>query len=523
MRLKYAGVDPATLTIEPSIERSLDRAVAAAARAAVRAADLHGADRASPAARRARAGAGVLAMSAPAARLGGRSGTTSSAAPTPPTSRPGSELADRRPPGRCSSSARGPGGWRSHLAGAGFDVVAARQLASELLDELAARAPRRPGSRSRPCCADARELDLGRRLRGDHRPDAARPPARRRARARGGPDARRVPTYEPGGLFAAALLADETRRPTARAARAAPRRARARRLGLLEPAARGRGRRRRDRDPPPAPAREPGRRAHRADRASVHLDRLTAEAFEREAAAAGFDARERIEVPPTADHVGSTICVLEVPLMELRLLALYPEQMNIYADRGNILFLRRRCEWRGIGFEHASAGPGERFDPGGPRPDLHRRRPGPRPAAGRRGHAARPSARRSRPRSTTAPRCSPSAAATSCSATATSSATSGSPGLGLADLETVREPGPRLIGNIAIEVDLGARAAGDRRVREPRRAHPPRPGRRSRSGGCSSGHGNNGVDGLEGVRRANLIGTYLHGPCCRRTPGSPTT
>ena len=36
--------------------------------------------------------------------------------------------------------------------------------------------------------------------------------------------------------------------------------------------------------------------------------------------------------------------------MELRLLALYPEQMNIYADRGNIIFLRRRCEWRGIAF-----------------------------------------------------------------------------------------------------------------------------------------------------------------------------
>ncbi len=34
--------------------------------------------------------------------------------------------------------------------------------------------------------------------------------------------------------------------------------------------------------------------------------------------------------------------------MELRVVALYPEQMNIYADRGNILFLRRRCEWRGI-------------------------------------------------------------------------------------------------------------------------------------------------------------------------------
>jgi CobQ-like glutamine amidotransferase family enzyme len=49
--------------------------------------------------------------------------------------------------------------------------------------------------------------------------------------------------------------------------------------------------------------------------------------------------------------------------MELRVLSLYPDQMNIYADRGNILFLQRRCEWRGIGFVHAGAGPGESFDP----------------------------------------------------------------------------------------------------------------------------------------------------------------
>ena len=47
----------------------------------------------------------------------------------------------------------------------------------------------------------------------------------------------------------------------------------------------------------------------------------------------------------------------------LRLLTLYPDQMNIYADRGNILFWQRRCEWRGIGFEHSSAGPGDRVDP----------------------------------------------------------------------------------------------------------------------------------------------------------------
>ena len=27
-----------------------------------------------------------------------------------------------------------------------------------------------------------------------------------------------------------------------------------------------------------------------------------------------------------------------------------------------------------------------------------------------------------------------------------------------------------------------------------------------------AGHGNNGRDGFEGVRRGNVIGTYLHGP-----------
>ena len=34
----------------------------------------------------------------------------------------------------------------------------------------------------------------------------------------------------------------------------------------------------------------------------------------------------------------------------LRVCGLYPELMNIYADRGNIAVLRARCEWRGLGF-----------------------------------------------------------------------------------------------------------------------------------------------------------------------------
>jgi CobQ-like glutamine amidotransferase family enzyme len=85
------------------------------------------------------------------------------------------------------------------------------------------------------------------------------------------------------------------------------------------------------------------------------------------------------------------------------------------------------------------------------------------------------------------------------------------PGLGLADLETVREPGPRLIGNVAIEVDLGD---GPRTVAgfENHGGRTYLRGDAQPLGRVISGFGNNGKDGLEGVRRANLFGTYLHGP-----------
>ena len=88
------------------------------------------------------------------------------------------------------------------------------------------------------------------------------------------------------------------------------------------------------------------------------------------------------------------------------------------------------------------------------------------------------------------------------------------PGIGLVDLRTVREDGPRLIGNVAIEVELPGveRPARAGRLREPRRAHAPRGGRASRSAACCAGHGNTGASGVEGVRRGGVIGTYLHGP-----------
>src|SRR4051794_37307673 len=48
----------------------------------------------------------------------------------------------------------------------------------------------------------------------------------------------------------------------------------------------------------------------------------------------------------------------------LRVCALYPDLMNIYADRGNIAVLRARCEWRGLGFELSASGIAEPLDPG---------------------------------------------------------------------------------------------------------------------------------------------------------------
>ncbi len=80
-------------------------------------------------------------------------------------------------------------------------------------------------------------------------------------------------------------------------------------------------------------------------------------------------------------------------------------------------------------------------------------------------------------------------------------------------MRTVREDGPRLIGNVAIEVSLddgGGRACwpGSRTTAGARtwaRAS-------SRSGACCADTATTGAAACEGARSANTIGTYLHGP-----------
>lgn len=51
--------------------------------------------------------------------------------------------------------------------------------------------------------------------------------------------------------------------------------------------------------------------------------------------------------------------------MNISICHLYPEQLNLYGDRGNILTLQKRCEWRGIGVTVTASGVGGDFDAGG--------------------------------------------------------------------------------------------------------------------------------------------------------------
>src|SRR5437879_2713843 len=41
-------------------------------------------------------------------------------------------------------------------------------------------------------------------------------------------------------------------------------------------------------------------------------------------------------------------CGIVVPIMELRICHLYPDLLNLYGDRGNLMALVHRAQWRGI-------------------------------------------------------------------------------------------------------------------------------------------------------------------------------
>lgn len=185
--------------------------------------------------------------------------------------------------------------------------------------------------------------------------------------------------------------------------------------------------------------------------------------------------------------------------------------MNIYADRGNLLVLEARCRWRDIGFELQASDLGDDLDPDAA--DLY--------------YIGGGQDRDQRLCALDLSKVKRDALHAVAARGGTILAVCGGyqllgrsyqmgdetlPGVDLVDLETVRGDGERLIGNAAIEVEL---APGERRVLAGFENH----GGRTRLGPEAkplgrvlAGHGNNGTDGLEGVRVGSVIGTYLHGP-----------
>jgi lipid II isoglutaminyl synthase (glutamine-hydrolysing) len=221
--------------------------------------------------------------------------------------------------------------------------------------------------------------------------------------------------------------------------------------------------------------------------------------------------------------------------MRLVLGHLYGDLLNLYADRGNIITLRRRCAWRGIDLELRQIGIGDPVRPdeldllfmGGGQDgdqrlmadDLFRLKADPLRGALEDGlpmlavcggyqlfgHYYQPAE---------GPRL---------------------PGLGLFDLHTVH-PGPRVprcIGNVVVEWaaevegEAGTEAGAAPAPAPPRRTlvgfenHGGRtflgPGVRP-LGRVLSGHGNNAEDGTEGAAVHHAFGTYLHGSLLPKNP-----
>ena len=427
----------------------------------------------------------------------------------------------RRP--ACSTSARAPAAWRSTSPPPATSVTALD------LDPAAARGAaraRRGALPSRRVAADAREL----RARASATSTSAWCRCRRCSCCAAPPSARALFCAAPAAhLRAGALLAlrdrdrgRAVRQPPTASLGPTPERARGRRRALREPrrpacAARGAlirierervvaARRRRA-------ASRWRRRRTRRDRARALV--TEAELCARRPAARGSAARARRRVIArdrgTRRQRGRDApCLSRGPL---RVCALYPDLMNIYADRGNLIVLERRCAWRGIGFELTASGLGEPLD--GERHDLYyigggqdrdQRLCAEDLLATKRRRAARRPPRAARS-------CSASAAATSCSATPTRSTTSSIEGVGLLDLETVRERRPaadrqrrdraRRAPGRAAQVLAGFENHGGRTHLAPARQPLGRVLRATATTAAAASRAR--VTG-------NTIGTYLHGP-----------
>jgi len=196
---------------------------------------------------------------------------------------------------------------------------------------------------------------------------------------------------------------------------------------------------------------------------------------------------------------------------KLHIVHIYPNEMNTYGDRGNLLTLKRRAEWQGlqpvIHYYHAGdvfpkeadivlGGGGQDSAQGAIQDDILR--------IGDKLHAL---------------------------------VDKGVPmlmvcgtyqlfgnrfithdgqeikGIGIFDVETIGGP-KRLIGNIAVETDDFGTLYGF----ENHSGRTVLLGDQKPLGAVARGNGNNGDDKTEGARTQNALGTYMHGPLLPNNP-----
>ncbi len=201
---------------------------------------------------------------------------------------------------------------------------------------------------------------------------------------------------------------------------------------------------------------------------------------------------------------------------------LYADMMNLYGDRGNVISIKKRCEWRGIPVEVVDVGLGESIRPTGR--DIFLFGGG-----------------QDREQALLADDLSGTKGADLREIVESGGVVLGVcggyqlmghyyetpegeklPGVGIFDMHTrPRRPDePRLIGNVLARVRV---PEGDGEVREIV-GFENHGGRTELGEGVEPfadvivGHGNNGRDGTEGARRLNAYGTYLHGSLLPKNP-----
>lgn len=202
----------------------------------------------------------------------------------------------------------------------------------------------------------------------------------------------------------------------------------------------------------------------------------------------------------------------------LRIAHLYPEQMNIYGDRGNILALQRRCAWRGIAVEVQGIGVGAQTDWqsfdiaffGGGQDSGQAliaedfvRRQGPGLRAAIEGGLVLLAI------------CGGYQLLGHYFLTHTGERL---PGIGAMDVHTLGG-GTRLIGNIVVEMGDWGAALRSRLVGFENHSGRTYLGAGVRPlGRVLAGHGNNGEDGSEGAVYRNAFGCYMHGSLLPKNP-----